>query len=117
MRTSKLTALPGARNNRKHADSMPTKSKSTTPSAPAVDRAAPCSGRGPVGRFVRRLLVGRYDENHDIMEVAEAMNRISLVAAALSVIGALAAWFWLPSRNQMQPKTQGHQEEILPQQP
>ena len=39
----KLTALPGARNNQKHTDSMPKKKISKTDSAPAVDRAAPCS--------------------------------------------------------------------------
>ena len=42
-RTIKLTALPGAETNHKHTDSMPAKSKSKTPSDPAVDRAAPCS--------------------------------------------------------------------------
>ena len=40
-RTTKLTALPGAETNLKHTDSMATKTKSKTPSAPAVDRAAP----------------------------------------------------------------------------
>ena len=42
-RTSKLTALPGAETNLKHTDSMAKKSTSKTPSAPAVDRAAPRS--------------------------------------------------------------------------
>ncbi len=44
MRTTKLTALPGAENKHKHTDYMPKKKTSKTPSAPAVDRAAPCSG-------------------------------------------------------------------------
>jgi len=37
---TKLTALPGAETNLKHTDSMPKKSPSKTPRAPAVDRAA-----------------------------------------------------------------------------
>ena len=42
-RTSKLTALPGEKSQHKHPDYMPKKKTSKTDSAPAVDRAAPCS--------------------------------------------------------------------------
>lgn len=42
-RTTKLTALPGARNQPKHTNSMPNETTLETPAAPAVDRAAPCS--------------------------------------------------------------------------
>lgn len=43
-RTSKLTALPGAETNLKHTDLMAKKKASKTPSATAVDRAAPLFG-------------------------------------------------------------------------
>lgn len=42
-RTTKLTARPWAETNLKHTDSMATMTASKTPSATAVDRAAPCS--------------------------------------------------------------------------
>ena len=42
-RTTKLTALPGEETNQKPTDSMPKKSTSKTPRAPAVDREAPGS--------------------------------------------------------------------------
>ena len=61
MLTTKLTALPGAKTNPKHVDSMSKKPPLKTPSAPAVDRAA--SGSGKIGtsqsaimRRKRRLL-------------------------------------------------------------
>ena len=42
-RTTKLTALPGAKTNRKYPSSMDSNQTLETPSIPAVDRAAPGS--------------------------------------------------------------------------
>lgn len=74
-RTTKLTALPGTETNRKHTDFMAKKSTSTTPIAPAVDRAAACSDLARELASLYSALQEKWGEAVELIELDEGSNK------------------------------------------